>query len=389
MAKTKFTKKPVQSEDGSEWRCGSKRREAWGRRRWTIVEEKGRPKGVGPKWPETAGQDMDDSMIPRPYGVQERIRDIKELGIEEDVNDILYYIELGDFTKQALPAYREPAIEFLASLKLKKHPQGAAAELKRDGMATSPSLYWDKTATELHALWRMISSRSYQISSNKSGCIKNPAIRYAHKSCLYEQGKIKESHLAIGSLITPILLATKVKLPAPSHPPKFIDIAHLNKTGSCVECMMGSTSIASSIPRLASQRSFFRTPILQTPTAGMESCFSPRLISCLWMEAMQRSGSKGVNEESLPQGQASELGEFDFIPYNASGSVRDHQGTRAYRHASKSPKATKAASPSKTVEPTLRRSKRKRKTGASPPPTSSTEPIDLDDCPTPPYPDNE
>ncbi|CAA7052566.1 unnamed protein product [Microthlaspi erraticum] len=36
-------------------------------------------------------------------------------------------------------------------------------------------------ATELHALWRMISLRSYQISSNKSGCIKNPAIRYAHK----------------------------------------------------------------------------------------------------------------------------------------------------------------------------------------------------------------
>ncbi|CAA7045511.1 unnamed protein product [Microthlaspi erraticum] len=31
-----------------------------------------------------------------------------------------------------------------------------------------------------------------------------------------------------------------------------------------------------------------------------------------------------------------------------------------------------AASPTKTVEPALRRSKRKRKTGASPPPTSST-----------------
>ncbi|CAA7019507.1 unnamed protein product [Microthlaspi erraticum] len=113
-------------------------------------KRKGGPKVSVPKWPETAGQDMDDSMIPRPYGVQERIRilrrmqfmsmryphqeTIRELGIEEDVNDILYYIELGDFTKQALPAYREPAIEFLASLKLKKHPQGAAAELKRDGI---------------------------------------------------------------------------------------------------------------------------------------------------------------------------------------------------------------------------------------------------------------
>ncbi|CAA7025643.1 unnamed protein product [Microthlaspi erraticum] len=37
-------------------------------------------------------------------------------------------------------------------------------------------------ATELHALWRMISSRSYQISKNKSCHIKNPAIRYAHKA---------------------------------------------------------------------------------------------------------------------------------------------------------------------------------------------------------------
>ncbi|CAA7018803.1 unnamed protein product [Microthlaspi erraticum] len=64
---------------------------------------------------------MDDSMIPRPYGVRERIRilrrmqfmsmryphpeTIKRAGIE-DVNDILYYTELGEFTKLALPAYR-------------------------------------------------------------------------------------------------------------------------------------------------------------------------------------------------------------------------------------------------------------------------------------------
>ncbi|CAA7033400.1 unnamed protein product [Microthlaspi erraticum] len=103
MAKTKFTKKPVQSEGcGSEWRCGSvKGRKREGRRRWTIVEEKGRPKGVGPKWPETAGQDMDDSMIPDLMGSKSASG-------------------TGD--------------EFLASLKLKKHPQGAAAELKRDGI---------------------------------------------------------------------------------------------------------------------------------------------------------------------------------------------------------------------------------------------------------------
>ncbi|CAA7018802.1 unnamed protein product [Microthlaspi erraticum] len=127
-------------------------------------------------------------------------------------------------------------------------------------------------ATELHAL----ENDKLEILSdlkNKSGCIKNPAIRYAHKviantlfarhdcsnvttqelelldegiiqklqilddgtemkgdlretskavvmvnsflhimrnaELLYEQGKIKESHLAIGSMITPILLATK------------------------------------------------------------------------------------------------------------------------------------------------------------------------------------
>ncbi|CAA7027671.1 unnamed protein product [Microthlaspi erraticum] len=73
-------------------------------------KRKGGPKVSGPKWPETAGQDMDDSMIPRPYGIQERIRilrrmqfmsmryphkeTIRELGIEEDVNDILYYTSL-------------------------------------------------------------------------------------------------------------------------------------------------------------------------------------------------------------------------------------------------------------------------------------------------------
>ncbi|CAA7036422.1 unnamed protein product [Microthlaspi erraticum] len=64
---------------------------------------------------------------------------IKELGIEEDVNDILYYIELGDFTKQALPAYREPAIEFLASLKLKSILREQLLSSREMGSATSPS----------------------------------------------------------------------------------------------------------------------------------------------------------------------------------------------------------------------------------------------------------
>ncbi|CAA7043456.1 unnamed protein product [Microthlaspi erraticum] len=279
---------------------------------------------------------------------------IKELGIEEDVNGILYYTELGEFTKLALPAYREPVIEFIASLRLKLHPKEAAAELKRDGagyitfkllgqdylfsMLELETIYQFEEdrgldtevyvpATELHALWKIISSRTYQISKNKSGNIKNPAIRYAHKviantifarhdcsnvttqelelldagilqkletlddgkemqgnlrqtsmaivmvnsflhimrnaELSYEQGKIKEAHLVIGSMITPILLASKVKLPAPSHPPLFMD-----------------------------------------------------------MEATQQSReNKGETKESLRKGSQAKLGEFDFTPYSTDGCV--------------------------------------------------------------------
>ncbi|CAA7045515.1 unnamed protein product [Microthlaspi erraticum] len=309
---------------------------------------------------------------------------IRELGIEEDVNDILYYTELGEFTKLALSAYREPAIEFLASLKLKKHPQEAVAELKRDGigyitftllgqehlfsmlkMETIYKLEEDRgldtkmyvPATELHALWRMISSRFYQISKNKSGHIKNPAIRYAHKKLetlddgeeikgdlrqtskavvmvnsfmhvmrnaelSYEQGKIKEAHLVIGSLITPILLATKVKLPAPSHPPTFMDLAYLNKTwflrgmhdGKHVYRFEHPTFGISKVllPNVELTNTNTREGILFLPTADQ-----------LFMDGgdatveEEQGGEEGETSERRP----SELGEFDFIPYNASGSV--------------------------------------------------------------------
>ncbi|CAA7021688.1 unnamed protein product [Microthlaspi erraticum] len=405
---------------------------------------------------------------------------IRALGIEEDVEDIFYYTELGEFMKMALPAYREPAIQFLASLKLTKHPQEAAAELKRDGIGFITFTLLGQEyrfsmcvpGTELVSLWGVISLRPYQISKNKSSHIKNPAIRYAHKAidhtlfarheCAnvtkqelelldtgiiqkletldngeemqgdlkhtskavvminsfkqimrnaelsYEQGKIKEAHLDIGSLITPILLATKVKLPQSSHPPTFMDIAYLNKTwfvrgmhnGKHIYCFehltFGISKVLLPNVELTSNKS--REGILFLPTADQ-----------LFMDG----GDATVNEE---QGQeegepserrASEFGKFDFTPYNASGSTpaitKAHELIGMLQRWCKkqdemikkltetvnalkdklsctSPKATK------TAEPAMRRSKRKRKTGASPPPTFSTDPIDLHDVPTPPSP---
>ncbi|CAA7025769.1 unnamed protein product [Microthlaspi erraticum] len=494
MAKTKFTNKPVQSEDVE--RAREEKREGKKKVEYSGKRKKGAVKESAPKWPETAGQEMDDSMIPRPYGVQERIRilrrmqfmsmryphpeTIKELGIEEDVNDILYYTELGEFTKLALPAYREPAIEFLASLKLKKHPQEAAAELKRDGigyitftllgqeylfsMLELETIYKFEEnrgldtemcvpATELHALWRMISSRSYQISKNKSGHIKNPAIRYAHKEIAntlfarhdcsnvttqelelldagiiqkletlddgeemkgdlrqtskavvmvrsfmhvmrnaelsYEQGKIKEAHLVIGSLITSILLATKVKLPAPSHPPTFMDLAYLNMTwflrgmhdGKHVYRFEHPTFGISKVllPNVELTNTNTREGILFLPTADQ-----------LFMDGGDATveEEQGREEGETLERRSSKLGEFDLIPYNASGSApaiikaHEHIGmlqkwckkqdevikkltetvnVLKEKLSCKSPKATKAASPTKTVELALRRSKRKRK----------------------------
>ncbi|CAA7033494.1 unnamed protein product [Microthlaspi erraticum] len=427
-----------------------------------------------------------------PYGVQERIRilrrmqfmsmryshpeTIKELGIEEDVNDILYYTELREFTKLALPAYREPAIEFLASMKLKKHPQEATAELKRDGigyitftllgqeylfsMLELETIYKLEEdvgldtemcvpATELHALWKIISSRSYQISKNKSGHIKNPAIRYAHKviantlfarhdcsnvttqelelldtgiiqkletledgeemkgdlrhtskavvmvnsfmhvmrnaELSYEQGKIKEAHLVIGSLITPILLATKVKLPAPSHPPTFMDLAYLNKTwflrgmhdGKHVyrfeHPAFGISKVL--LPNVELTNTNNREGILFLPTADQ-----------LFMDR----GDTTVEEEQGREEAHEHIGMLqrwckkqDEVIKKLTETVNVLKAKLSY----KSPEAIKTTSPTKTAEPSLRRSKRKKKYDASPPPTSSTDPIDLDDITTPPSPD--
>ncbi|CAA7059699.1 unnamed protein product [Microthlaspi erraticum] len=121
--KNEVHNKPVQSEDVE--RAREEKREGKKKMEYSGKRKKGAVKESAPKWPETAGQEW-TTHDPRPYGVQERIRilrrmqfmsmryphpeTIKELGIEEDVNDILYYTELGEFTKLALPAYREPAM---------------------------------------------------------------------------------------------------------------------------------------------------------------------------------------------------------------------------------------------------------------------------------------
>ncbi|CAA7014841.1 unnamed protein product [Microthlaspi erraticum] len=193
MARTKFTGGQTR-EDGR----GREKKSVRERRRWTIA-----PRG---------SQGRAESRLrsgQRPVGKTWMISDPKALWdsrthpyLEKDA------VHLGEFTKLALPAYREPTIEFLASLKLKLHPQESAAELKRDGagyitfkllgqdyllsMLELETIYQFEEdrgldtevcvpATELHALWKIISSRTYQISKNKSGNIKNLGIRYAHK----------------------------------------------------------------------------------------------------------------------------------------------------------------------------------------------------------------
>ncbi|CAA7056272.1 unnamed protein product [Microthlaspi erraticum] len=419
MAKTKFTKRPAQNEDvetaRKEKREGKKKVEYSGKRKKGA--SKNRLRSVHVNALSTSGNH-------------------KGLGIEEDVEDIFYYTELGEFMKMALPAYREPAIQFLASLKLRnilKKQLLSSREMELDSL---PSRFWDKTRGP------------YQISKNKTSHIKNPAIRYAHKAIAhtlfarheranvtkqelelldtgiiqkletldngeemqgdlkhtskavvminsfkqimrnaelsYEQGKINEAHLDIGILITPILLATKVKLPQSSHPPTFMYIAYLNKTwflrvmhnGKHIYCFehltFGISKVLLPNVELTSNKS--RGGILFLPTA--DQLFIDR-------------GDATVNEE---QGQeegepserrASEFGKFDFTPYNASGSTPAI--TKAHVHigmlqrwckkqdemikkltetvnalkdklSCTSPKATK------TAEPALRRSKRKRKT---------------------------
>ncbi|CAA7015137.1 unnamed protein product [Microthlaspi erraticum] len=110
----------------------------------------------------------------------------------------------------------------------------------------------------------------------------------------------------------------KVKLPPLL---KFMDIALPEQDWFLRGMHNGSTSIALSIPHLASRRSFYRTPISQTPTAEDGILFLPRLISCSWMEAMPVDENKG--EEGEPSSRkTSELGSLTSSPTTRSGSVR-------------------------------------------------------------------
>ncbi|CAA7027672.1 unnamed protein product [Microthlaspi erraticum] len=236
----------------------------------------------------------------------------------------------------------------------------------------------------------MISLRSYQISSNKSGCIKSYAHKviantlFARHDCsnvttqelelldegiiqklqtlddgtemkgdlretskavvlvnsllhvmrnaelLYEQGKIKESHLAIGSLITPILLATKVKLPAPSHPPKFIDIAHLNKTWFLRGMHDGKHIYRFEHPSFGISKILLPNTDLTNTNSRDGILFLPSADQLFIDGGDATIGEEQGRERGEPSSrQASELGEFDFVPYNASGSV-----PRSSRHTS-------------------------------------------------------
>ncbi|CAA7039120.1 unnamed protein product [Microthlaspi erraticum] len=139
-------------------------------------------------------QDLNDTPIPRPYGVQGRIKilrrmrflpmryphkqPMKELGIDEDVESIFEGMELAKFMKLRLPAYQNLTLHFLASLKIVRHPELAEEEIRRDGAG----LITYELLAELIGLWQTISSTNYIIFQLKGGNIRNPTIRYAHKA---------------------------------------------------------------------------------------------------------------------------------------------------------------------------------------------------------------
>uniref|UniRef100_A0A1J3JBV2 Arabidopsis retrotransposon Orf1 C-terminal domain-containing protein n=1 Tax=Noccaea caerulescens TaxID=107243 RepID=A0A1J3JBV2_NOCCA len=222
----------------------------------------------------------------------------------------------------------------------------------------------------------------------------------------YEQGKIKDSYLAIGSMITPILLATNVPLPAPTHPPQFMDIAYLNKTWFLRGMHNGKHVYRFEHPTFGVSKILLPNKELTSHNTRAGIIFLPTAHQLFMDGGDATVNEEQGNDEGEPsESQASGHDDFDFIPYNASGSapaiVKAHEHIRLLHKGFKkqaelikkltetvnvlkaklsctSPKATE------TVEPVLRRSRRKRRTGGSPPPTSFTQPIDLDETPTPP-----
>uniref|UniRef100_A0A1J3ITE8 Arabidopsis retrotransposon Orf1 C-terminal domain-containing protein n=1 Tax=Noccaea caerulescens TaxID=107243 RepID=A0A1J3ITE8_NOCCA len=246
---------------------------------------------------------------------------MRELGIFDDVQTLFKGMEMQHFMALAPPAYYDPTLHFLATLKVIRYPE-LAEEIATDGpgyitfalayqafrmsikkieelygfgvgIGLGTKMRFEKG--ELAKLWETISSSKYEVSSARGGHIRNPAIRYAHKAiahtmfarhecanvrtgelemldialvdelqtfedgtelvgdtscdtsmamvlldsfrqCMknaivsYEQGRIRSSYIGLGSLVTPILLASGFPLPEPSDQPEWMDIACLNKS---------------------------------------------------------------------------------------------------------------------------------------------------------------
>ncbi|CAA7015136.1 unnamed protein product [Microthlaspi erraticum] len=183
-----MAKNKVHKEDGSERRVERAREEKReGRRRWTIVE-----RGRGPKESVRSGQRAGRHgrlVIPRtlwsprthPYLEEDAVHvdalptsgNHQGWGIEEDVKTSST-TELGD-SRRWLPGVHRTSDEFLASLKLKKASSRSAAELKRDGIGYIPSRSGARVSVQHDGAGPSTNLK------NKSGHIKNPAIRYAHK----------------------------------------------------------------------------------------------------------------------------------------------------------------------------------------------------------------
>ncbi|CAA7014842.1 unnamed protein product [Microthlaspi erraticum] len=193
----------------------------------------------------------------------------------------------------------------------------------------------------------------------------------------YDQGKIKEAHLVIGSMITPILLASKVKLPAPSHPPLFMDVPYLNKTWFLRGTHEGKHIYRFEHPTYGISKVLLPNADL-TDTKTREGILFLPNADQLFMDggdtAVEREEGRDRGETS--ERRPDELGELDFTPYNADGSVpaivkahehinllqkwckkqddvikklTDTVNVLKEKLSCKSPNATKAASPTKIL----------------------------------------
>ncbi|KAL0715991.1 hypothetical protein Bca4012_065313 [Brassica carinata] len=152
-------------------------------------------------------------------------RTLKELSIEDDIQEMLGYMSMSSFYTMAYPTYKEVSCQFLSSLEATFHTsknveQGwGMIHFKIDGRAYSMSFkeieevlgfqdQKDPSFPKLarvqremnitHLTWRLLTGKTMSSNPDKNASIRHPSVRYLHRLLVHTLFPRKEVGTVFG-----------------------------------------------------------------------------------------------------------------------------------------------------------------------------------------------